>query len=285
MPLDDINTGSPLPRPASVIELGGLVFWGIDGDTAEAGDFSYNSTADQVTVLTPKHLVAQNKNMGSSCATSILIPAGTDARIVLNGVSISTSSSAISVEPGASLHLVLADGTLNSLFASRNGAAGLRCTTRGKLVIDDTVPNSGIVPENGEVSVDATLDDGKTQVKRGDPLSVLASDNPGTLDVSSTMSSNLDGACIGGGHSEAGGAPSPSRAAAFSQRSPLPMSAARPVSAAARLAMAPASTSGSPSTAAISRPKAATTQPASAAAYATGALARAAATSASTEAT
>ncbi|MCR2028142.1 hypothetical protein [Adlercreutzia muris] len=206
MPLDDINTGSPLPRPASVIELGGLVFWGIDGDTAEAGDFSYNSTADQVTVLTPKHLVAQNKNMGSSCTTSILIPDGTDARIVLNGVSISTSSSAISVEPGASLHLVLADGTLNSLFASRNGAAGLRCTTRGKLVIDDTVPNSGIVPENGEVSVDATLDDGKTRVKRGDPLSVLASDNPGTLDVSSTMSSNLDGACIGGGHSEAGGA-------------------------------------------------------------------------------
>ena len=206
MPLDDINTGSPLPRPSSVIELGGLVFWGIDGDTAEAGDFSYNSAADQVTVLTPKHLVVQNKNMGSSCTTSILIPDGTDARIVLNGVSISTSSSAISVEPGASLHLVLADGTLNSLFASRNGAAGLRCTTRGKLVIDDTVPNSGIVPENGEVSVDATLDDGKTRVKRGDPLSVLASDNPGTLDVSSTMSSNLDGACIGGGHSEAGGA-------------------------------------------------------------------------------
>ncbi|MEY8339759.1 hypothetical protein [Adlercreutzia muris] len=206
MPLDDINTGSPLPRPSSVIELGGLVFWGIDGDTAEAGDFSYNSAADQVTVLTPKHLVVQNKNMGSSCTTSILIPDGTDARIVLNGVSISTSSSAISVEPGASLHLVLADGTLNSLFASRNGAAGLRCTTRGKLVIDDTVPNSGIVPENGEVSADATLDDGKTQVKRGDPLSVLASDNPGTLDVSSTMSSNLDGACIGGGHSEAGGA-------------------------------------------------------------------------------
>ncbi|NCA32565.1 hypothetical protein D5275_07465, partial [Adlercreutzia muris] len=206
MPLDDINTGSPLPRPSSAIELGGLVFWGIDGDTAEAGDFSYNSAADQVTVLTPKHLVVQNKNMGSSCTTSILIPDGTDARIVLNGVSISTSSSAISVEPGASLHLVLADGTLNSLFASRNGAAGLRCTTRGKLVIDDTVPNSGIVPENGEVSVDATLDDGKTRVKRGDPLSVLASDNPGTLDVSSTMSSNLDGACIGGGHSEAGGA-------------------------------------------------------------------------------
>ena len=206
LPLDDINTGSPLPRPASVIELGGLVFWGIDGDTAEAGDFSYSSSTDQVTVLTTKHLVVQNKNMGSSCATSILIPAGTDARIVLNGVSISTSSSAISVEPGASLHLVLADGTLNSLFASRNGAAGLRCTTRGKLVIDDTVPNSGIVPENGEVSVDATLDDGKTRVKRGDPLSVLASDNPGTLDVSSTMSSNLDGACIGGNHSEAGGA-------------------------------------------------------------------------------
>ena len=212
------------------MEFGGLVFWGIDGDTPGPEDFSYDSAANQVTVRTDKHLVVQNKDQtpyaagdtipqgfdvgyAKTCATSILIPSGTHARLVLDGVSISTPSSgqrpAIDVVPGASLHLVLADGTRNGLFAGFIGAAGLRCTTGGTLVIDDAVPNSGIVPKDGKVSVDAVLDDGKTRVKQGDPLSILASDNPGILNVASAMggkSNFTDGACIGGNRREAGGA-------------------------------------------------------------------------------
>lgn len=205
------------------------MFWGIDGDSLVPTDFSYDTTHNQVAVLSSKHMVVQNKDQTTytetdnipgpfeagdvkACQTSIYIPAGIDARIVLNGISILTQQgsylSPIDVAPEASLHLILADATRNVVHTNHYGYAAIRCTTKGKLTIDDSVPNSGINPVNGKVGRDGLLDDGKTKVKKGDSLSVLASSTPGMLRATSTIGSSgiLDGACIGGNRDEAGGA-------------------------------------------------------------------------------
>ena len=95
------------------------------------------------------------------------------------------------LENPTSLHLTLADGSVNTLTASLNSYTyqfpGLRCGEGAKLTIDDgrrNVDTDGnfVAPEQGRISRDATLQDG-TEVKKGDRLTLLDSENPGTLNV------------------------------------------------------------------------------------------------------
>ncbi|MDE7124623.1 MAG: hypothetical protein K2N83_03940, partial [Eubacterium sp.] len=95
------------------------------------------------------------------------------------------------LENPTSLHLTLADGSVNTLTATLSSYTyqfpGLRCGEGAKLTIDDgrrNVDTDGnfVAPEQGRISRDAILQDG-TEVKKGDRLTLLDSENPGTLNV------------------------------------------------------------------------------------------------------
>ncbi len=113
------------------------------------------------------------------------------------------------VEKPTSLHLTLADGTVNTLTCLHSSGAlqcpGIRCGEGSKLTIDDgrrNVDQNGqfVAPKDGKISRDATLLDG-TVVKAGDRLTLLDSDNPGTL----TVNGGYRSAAIGGGPIENSG--------------------------------------------------------------------------------
>ena len=133
----------PAPGPGS-FKLGGFTIWGVDGDAVTASDFAYDEAAKTLTVNTDKHFALQTDDQTLSdkedesvhtivgahtnpVSTRLLIPAGREAHITLAGVGIRAepaiaTNSAIDIAKGASCHLVLADGTHNSLvsFAARS---------------------------------------------------------------------------------------------------------------------------------------------------------------------
>ncbi|MEY8339770.1 hypothetical protein [Adlercreutzia muris] len=210
----------PAPGPGS-FELGGFTIWGVDGDAVTASDFAYDEAAKTLTVNTDKHFALQTDDQTLSdkedesvhtivgahtnpVSTRLLIPAGREAHITLAGVGIRAepdiaTNSAIDIAKGASCHLVLADGTQNSLVALASNGSGIHNPTGASLAIDDSVANkdqrgNAIVPEDGFVPADAVLANG-TRIKKGDPLTVMDSDNPGSLLAWCTAGS---GAAIGG---------------------------------------------------------------------------------------
>ena len=186
-----------------------------------AADFSYDSGAKTLTVNTDEHFALQTDDQTLSdkedesvhtivgahtnpVSTRLLIPAGREAHITLAGVGIRAESaidtnSAIDIAKGASCHLVLADGTHNSLVSFAANGSGIHNPTGASLTIDDSVANkdqrgNAIVPEDGFVPADAVLANG-TRIKKGDPLTVMDSEDPGELLVWCTAGS---GAAIGG---------------------------------------------------------------------------------------
>ena len=113
------------------------------------------------------------------------------------------------LENPTSLHLTLADGSVNTLTAKLTSYTyqfpGLRCGEGSKLTIDDgrrNIDTDGnfVAPEQGRVSRDATLLDG-TEVKKGDRLTLLDSENPGTL----TVNGGYRASAIGGSALESSG--------------------------------------------------------------------------------
>ena len=113
------------------------------------------------------------------------------------------------LENPTSLHLTLADGSVNTLTATQSSYTyqfpGLRCGEGAKLTIDDgrrNVDTDGnfVAPADGRVSRDATLQDG-TIVKEGDRLTLLDSVNPGSL----TVYGGYRAAAIGGAALESSG--------------------------------------------------------------------------------
>lgn len=110
-------------------------------------------------------------------------------------------------EKRTSVHLTLADGSVNTLTVTpaNTERPALRCGEGSVLVIDDsvwnqTVDGEAITPEQGRVPYDCTLKNG-TELKQGDPLWKMDSEAPGKLVTNSGYSS----ASIGGGMAEDGG--------------------------------------------------------------------------------
>ncbi|WP_434311342.1 YDG domain-containing protein [Hominifimenecus sp. rT4P-3] len=143
-----------------------------------------------------------------TATAGIYIESGVSADLTFDNVSISTYLP-VNVTNGASLHLTLADGSNNTLESAGTNssiqAPGIRCGENAALTIDDgrrneDVNGNFITPENGRVSRDATLADG-TEVHEGDRLTILDSENPGSLHVTGGYRS----AAIGGGPLENSG--------------------------------------------------------------------------------
>ncbi len=155
------------------------------------------------------------------------VAAGVHANITLNGVAIAapipfdivtnlngtadgtpaTRGYEILPEKRTSVHLTLADGSVNTLTVTpaNTERPALRCGEGSVLVIDDSVWNQtaageAITPEQGRVPYDCTLKNG-TELKQGDPLWKMDSEAPGKLVTNSGYSS----ASIGGGMAEDGG--------------------------------------------------------------------------------
>ncbi len=200
------------PGPGS-FQIGDFTIWGTDGDTVTAADFAYDEAAKTLTVNTDKRFALQTGDQtiaeaddspaGAIAGThvnpvdvGIVIPAGRDAHITLAGVGIRTPStpdnrSALDIAPGATCHLVLADGTFNSLIGTASNGAGIHNPTGASLIIDDSVPNRDIagnpvIPEGGCIPGDMTLANGKN-IHEGDPLTVMDSSNPGSLYAMCTL--------------------------------------------------------------------------------------------------
>ena len=155
------------------------------------------------------------------------VAAGVHANITFNGVAIAapipfdivtnlngtadgtpaTRGYEILPEKRTSVHLTLADGSVNTLTVTpaNTERPALRCGEGSVLVIDDSVWNQtaageAITPEQGRVPYDCTLKNG-TELKQGDPLWKMDSEAPGKLVTNSGYSS----ASIGGGMAEDGG--------------------------------------------------------------------------------
>ena len=200
---------------AGSFALGDFTIWGVNGDTVTKGDFSYDETAHILTVNTDRQFAIQTPDQSLSdealglhakpVAGRIVIPAGQTARITLAGVGVS-GDDALDIQPGGTCHLTLADGTVNS-FSTDGNQCAIHNPTGATLTIEDGVANidadgNPLVPEGGVVPRDATLANGQ-EVKKGDPLTKLDSDNPGRL--LAIVKGNGNAAVIGGHLSESGG--------------------------------------------------------------------------------
>lgn len=176
--------------------LGDYTLWGIDGDTISTSDFAYDTGTQTITVNTNKHFAIQNTNqtkitsgddkgyLQTPSAIGFIIPAGVSAHMQLENIYIKNGAP-IDIKPSASLTLILGDGTKNKIDSNNIAHAAIHVPTGANLLVDDTVRNitsagTHITPENGVVPYDCTLLNGKS-VSKGDPLSVLESNNPGEL--------------------------------------------------------------------------------------------------------
>lgn len=206
-------TAAATPSP-DAFEMGGFTIWGVDGDKVTAADFAYDAAAKTLTVSTDRHFAIRNTdqtkdsggNLTNPIDTSIIIPAGRRVFFTMEGVSIRTTQP-VDIRPTASLTIILGDGTKNSLESSNASKATLHCPTGASLAIDDSVRNvtsdgRHIVPENGQVPYDCTLENGM-HLEAGSSLSQMESGKSGELRVSGPNRQN--GAGIGGDSSEAAG--------------------------------------------------------------------------------
>lgn len=108
------------------------------------------------------------------------------------------------IENPTSLHLILADGSTNTLTAGY-GAPAIRCGEGSRLVVDDATLNidsdgNAITPSEGRIPYDCTLQNGQA-VKQGDPLYLMDSAKPGKL----ICEGGSGGAGIGSGPHENSG--------------------------------------------------------------------------------
>ena len=195
-----------------------FTIWGVDGSTVTEGDFSLEGNT--LVVNTDKHFAIRTADQTiyspdsgndagrhtNPTSTRLRIPEGQTAHITLAGVGISADD-ALDIQPGAVCHLVLADGSRNSLYTAGNESA-IHNPTGATLTIDDEVANKDsngglITPENGAIPRDLTLADGRT-VKKGDPLSTMDSDDPGHL--LALVKGGGNSSPLGGHNYETGGA-------------------------------------------------------------------------------
>ncbi|HBF5147694.1 TPA: hypothetical protein KOP73_000613 [Clostridioides difficile] len=171
-------------------------------------DFTFASGV--LTILSGKQMTIQNNNPNTPTQHRIVIPKDVKAELIFNGVNInSTSNSPVTLTPdkdgGAYAHIILQDGSENILKSGNTIYPGIRAGKSTTLIIDDSIVNRDIegefiVPENGKIPRDVTLENGDT-LKKGDRLTLLDSKNRGSL----TVVGNSYSSGIGGGDTESGG--------------------------------------------------------------------------------
>ena len=127
----------------------------------------------------------------------IYINPGIDADITLDSVNIQArvpfniANSSDANNP-TKVHLTIADNSSNIIKVTATESdvvqtSGIRCGEGSYLTIDDSIRNvdengEPVLPEQGRVSRDATLQNGM-EVHKGDRLTILDSQNPGSLEV------------------------------------------------------------------------------------------------------
>ena len=220
-----------VPQAASLADVTGLTITADDGQPLVEG-VDYELTADTATNTGGKLVVLKTERAVTVTGTSkdnygLQVAAGVHASITFNNVTIkapipfdivtnlngtadgtpATRGYEILPEKRTSVHLTLADGSVNTLTVTpaNTERPALRCGEGSVLVIDDSVWNQtaageAITPEQGRVPYDCTLKNG-TELKQGDPLWKMDSEAPGKLVTNSGYSS----ASIGGGMAEDGG--------------------------------------------------------------------------------
>ncbi|MCW0885628.1 hypothetical protein OKV01_17735 [Clostridioides difficile] len=171
-------------------------------------DFKFASGI--LTILSGKQMTIQNNNPNTPTTHRIVIPKDVKAELIFDGVNIKTASnSPLTLTPdkdgGAYAHVILQDGSENKLESGDKPYPGIRAGKSTTLIIDDSVVNRDIegefiVPENGKIPRDVTLENGD-KLKKGDRLTLLDSKNSGSL----TAVGNSYAAGIGGGDTENGG--------------------------------------------------------------------------------
>lgn len=171
-------------------------------------DFKFASGI--LTILSGKQMTIQNNNPNTPTTHRIVIPKDVKAELIFDGVNIKTASnSPFTLTPdkdgGAYAHVILQDGSENKLESGDKLYPGIRAGKSTTLIIDDSVVNRDIegefiVPENGKIPRDVTLENGD-KLKKGDRLTLLDSKNSGSL----TAVGNSYAAGIGGGDTENGG--------------------------------------------------------------------------------
>lgn len=220
-----------VPQAASLAEATGLTITADDGQPLVEG-VDYELTADTATNTGGKLVVLKTERAVTVTGTSkdnygLQVAAGVHASITFNGVTIAapipfdivtnlngtadgtpaTRGYEILPEKRTSVHLTLADGSVNTLTVTpaNTERPALRCGEGSVLVIDDSVWNQtaageAITPEQGRVPYDCTLKNG-TELKQGDPLWKMDSETPGAL----TVNGGYCSAGIGGGYREDSG--------------------------------------------------------------------------------
>ena len=231
-----------VPQAASLAEATGLTITADDGQPLVEGvDYEIKTGVATTAVKSgttssagsfANLIVLKTESAVTVTGTSkdnygLQVAAGVHANITLNGVAIAapipfdivtnlngtadgtpaTRGYEILPEKRTSVHLTLADGSVNTLTVTpaNTERPALRCGEGSVLVIDDSVWNQtaageAITPEQGRVPYDCTLKNG-TELKQGDPLWKMDSEAPGKLVTNSGYSS----ASIGGGMAEDGG--------------------------------------------------------------------------------
>lgn len=223
---------APAPQDgASLAEATGLTITADDGQPLVEG-VDYELTADTATNTGGKLVVLKTERAVTVTGTSkdnygLQVAAGVHASITFNNVTIkapipfdivtnlngtadgtpATRGYEILPEKRTSVHLTLADGSVNTLTVTpaNTERPALRCGEGSVLVIDDSVWNQtaageAITPEQGRVPYDCTLKNG-TELKQGDPLWKMDSETPGAL----TVNGGYCSAGIGGGPCEENG--------------------------------------------------------------------------------
>lgn len=220
-----------VPQAASLADVTGLTITADDGQPLVEG-VDYELTADTATNTGGKLVVLKTERAVTVTGTSkdnygLQVAAGVHASITFNNVTIkapipfdivtnlngtadgtpATRGYEILPEKRTSVHLTLADGSVNTLTVTpaNTERPALRCGEGSVLVIDDSVWNQtaageAITPEQGRVPYDCTLKNG-TELKQGDPLWKMDSETPGAL----TVNGGYCSAGIGGGYREDSG--------------------------------------------------------------------------------
>ncbi len=185
-----IKTSTPL-----TISTNGTSSAGIIINAGVHADLTFDNV--NITAVVPVNIVTNNKGMNSW-----------GRPLDANGNYVDADGNGIYdyLEDPTSLHLTLADGSVNTLRTTNWAhCPGIRCGEGSKLTIDDgrrNIDTDGVfvAPEQGRISRDAVLQDG-TVVKEGDRLTLLDSEKPGTLYVYGGPRA----AAIGGGGLETSG--------------------------------------------------------------------------------
>lgn len=222
--LASADGGSAAQAGARSLEGTGLSIAG----GAEGADYTVDDAAKKVVFTSGKTMTVSGVSQGYT----LEVAAGVHATLVLDNVTIQFSRTGDSqkvplnivtnlmdvggeeretaatdgtqITNPTSLHLILADGSTNTLTAGY-GAPALRCGEGSRLVVDDAILNiddkgDPIVPNEGRIPYDCALQDG-TQLEKNDPLYLMDSAKPGKL----VCEGGSGGAGIGSGPHENSG--------------------------------------------------------------------------------